>query len=146
MEGIGIGNQLSEQNVSNGIGANRLDEAVRAKDRAMQDDAGAKDKDNAIGSFQMLLATQLVKELRSSLPEGLFGGGSGADIYESWFDQHIATSLAESDALGLAGMLKAGIGATQAKVDASMMDAAQSDENEETGSKNSGPELGELLR
>ena len=39
-----------------------------------------------------------------------FGGGAGSDVYESWFDQHIASALSKTDALGLAGMLKAGIG------------------------------------
>jgi len=64
----------------------------------------------AARAFEKLLATQLVRELRRSLPEGVFGGGSGSDIYESWFDEHIGDALAKQDALGLAGMVKTALG------------------------------------
>ena len=54
-----------------------------------------------------LFATMLMRELRRSLPnEGFFGEGPGADIYNGWFDQHIADALSASGALELAGMLK----------------------------------------
>jgi len=92
------------------LGSNQLDAAKRANDRAQSDDAEASDKQEAVEAFQMILATQLVKEMRKTLPNGLFGGGAGSDVYESWFDQHIASALSKTDALGLAGMLKAGIG------------------------------------
>ena len=64
--------------------------------------------------LEALFATMLVKELRRSLPnEGFFGEGAGADIYNGWFDQHIADSLSASGALELAGMVKAAFGAQE---------------------------------
>ena len=63
--------------------------------------------EEATQAFGDLLATLLVRELRRSIPEGLVGDGPGSDVYEGWFDEHLGRTLAESDALGLAGMIKA---------------------------------------
>ena len=60
--------------------------------------------------FESLLATMLVKELRQTLPDGFFGDGPGADVYAGWMDKHLGDALAGSDALGIAGMVKAEIG------------------------------------
>ncbi len=65
--------------------------------------------DEATQAFGNLLATVLVRELRRSLSDGLVGRGPGSDVYESWFDEHMGRSLAESDALGLAGVIKTSI-------------------------------------
>ena len=62
--------------------------------------------ERAAREFETLLAVQLVRELRRSLPQPLFGEGSGADIYEGWFDEHLGRSLAERDALGLAKVIQ----------------------------------------
>ena len=35
--------------------------------------------------------------------------GSGSDVYAGWFDEHLGRSLAERDALGFAGMIKASL-------------------------------------
>ena len=110
IENASMNSALMQQRNETQLNANQLDIAKRAKDRAERDDAEMADKENAVRSFQMLLATQLVKEMRKTLPNGLFGGGSGSDVYESWFDQHIASALSDNDALGMAGMLKAAIG------------------------------------
>lgn len=60
--------------------------------------------------LESLFARLLVRELRRALPEGPFGGGAGADVFEGWFDEHLGNALVERDALGLAGLVKTGIG------------------------------------
>ena len=57
-------------------------------------------------AFETYFATMLVKELRSTLPNGFFSG-AGSDVYGAWFDEHIGKSLAERNALGFAGMIRA---------------------------------------
>ena len=59
--------------------------------------------------FEALFASMLVKEMRQTLPKGLFGDGPGADTYSGWFDQHVGRQLAETGALDLAGILRAGL-------------------------------------
>lgn len=108
---------LIQQRNQSQLSANQLDALRRANDRAQRDDAEASDKQEAVEAFQKLFATQLVKEMRKTLPKGIFGGGAGSDVYESWFDQHIAAALSESNALGLAGMLKAALGAKEPQAD-----------------------------
>lgn len=68
--------------------------------------------------FETLFATMLVRELRRSMPEGIFGDGPGADVYEGWFDEHLGNALAQRDSLGLAGMIRTSIGHAQAAKDA----------------------------
>ena len=62
--------------------------------------------DEAADAFEKLLATMLVKEMRRALPDGFFGTGPGAEVFEGWFDEHVGGALAERDALGFAGMVK----------------------------------------
>lgn len=64
----------------------------------------------AAKQLESVFARMLVRELRRALPEGPFGGGAGADVYEGWFDEHLGQALVERDALGLAGLVKTGIG------------------------------------
>jgi len=64
--------------------------------------------------FEQLFATMLVRELRKSADSlsgdgGLFGKGAGSDVYDGWFDEHVGGVLAERDALGLVGVVKAGV-------------------------------------
>lgn len=68
--------------------------------------------------FEKVFAVMLVRELRRAMPEGPFGKGAGADVYEGWFDEHLGDALAEQDGLGLSGMVKAAIGRAQAARDA----------------------------
>ncbi len=75
------------------------------------------DAQEAAKRFEGLLASMLVKELRQTLPEGFFGDGAGADIYAGWLDTHLSEALVESDALGIAGMVKAELGRLQTAVD-----------------------------
>ncbi len=69
---------------------------------ALKDDRGVE----AADAFEKLLATMLVKEMRRALPNGFFGDGPGAEVFEGWFDEHVGGALAERDALGFAGMVK----------------------------------------
>jgi Rod binding domain-containing protein len=52
--------------------------------------------------FEQLFATLLVRELRRSMPQSPFGEGSGAEVYEGWFDEHLGGALARREALGIA--------------------------------------------
>ena len=56
--------------------------------------------------FEALLATMLVKEMRSSLGDGFFGKGPDGDVYGGWLDQHVGQSLADRDALHIEGVLR----------------------------------------
>lgn len=85
-------------------GARRAAERGDAKETAIQ--------------FEKLFAVMLVRELRRSMPQGPFGQGAGADVYEGWFDEHLGNALAAHDALGLTGMVDAAIGRAQAARDA----------------------------
>ncbi|HTF90715.1 MAG TPA: rod-binding protein [Planctomycetota bacterium] len=65
--------------------------------------------------FSKLMATMLVKEMRQALPEGFFGEGTGADIFNGWLDEHIGAALAERDGLRLEDMIAHSM---QTKIDA----------------------------
>lgn len=65
--------------------------------------------------FSKLLATMLVKEMRQALPEGFFGDGVGADIFNGWLDEHMGSALAERDGLHLEDMIAHSM---QTKIDA----------------------------
>jgi len=76
--------------------------------------------------FETLFGVMLVRELRRSMPTGLFGDGPGADVYEGWFDEHLGRSLAERDALGLTDMVETTIRRAQAAREAMLAhEAAQ---------------------
>ena len=60
----------------------------------------------AARGFQELLGALLVKEMRTTLPEGFFGGGAGGDVYGCWLDEHVGAALAKRDALHLEGVVR----------------------------------------
>lgn len=64
------------------------------------------DPKEAATRFEALLATLLVKEMRSTLGDGFFGKGPDGDVYGGWLDQHVGQSLADRDALHIEGVLK----------------------------------------
>lgn len=71
--------------------------------------------EEAGNKFESFFATMLVREMRKSAANlspqgGMFGDGAGADVYEGWFDEHLGQTLADRDALGLVGMVKADVG------------------------------------
>ncbi len=57
-----------------------------------------------------LFATLLVKEMRSTHSAGLFGEGTGADVYSGWFDQYLGEVLAKHGELHLASSIEKSIG------------------------------------
>lgn len=67
------------------------------------------DIDGVAREFEGLFASMLIKEMRQTLSDGLFGEGPGADTYAGWFDEHVGRQLAETRALDLAGILRAGL-------------------------------------
>ena len=93
-----------------GLDEARLDGARRAAERG--------DARETARQFEKIFAVMLVRELRRAMPEGPFGQGAGADVYEGWFDEHLGGALAERDSLGITGMVKAAIGRAQAARDA----------------------------
>lgn len=88
--------------LSSPSGDTRLDEARRATDRG--------DTAETAKQFETLFATLLVRELRRSMPKGMFGDAPGADVYEGWFDEQLGSALASREALGIAGMVRAALG------------------------------------
>jgi Rod binding domain-containing protein len=83
----------------------KADEVRRLADSGEHERAGRE--------METVFGMMLVRELRRALPEGLFGKGPGADVFEGWFDEHLGKALAERDALGLAGMVKTSLRAKE---------------------------------
>ncbi len=106
-------------------------ELMRAAQRASAGAAAGaptEEESEVATSFETYFATMLVKEMRKSLPEGLFSG-AGSDVYSSWFDEHVGASLADRDALGLAGMVRTALSRTPANAEAQGAAAADGDDS-----------------
>jgi flagellar protein FlgJ len=88
----------------------RLDGALRAAESGSPSEASRQ--------FETLFAMMLVRELRRSMPQGMFGNSAGSDVYEGWFDEHLGAALADRDALGIGSMVKVALQRTQAARDA----------------------------
>ncbi len=102
MTNLDLGALGSAGRATQGMGAERL--AQRAAELARSDRT-----EDAAQRFEELLATVLVKEMRRALPDGLFGQGPGADVFEGWFDEHMGKSLARDGVLGLAEVVREGL-------------------------------------
>ena len=77
--------------------------------RARTDSAGPQDKEaarSAAHRLEGLFATLLVKEMRSTHSAGIFGEGTGADIYGGWFDQFLGEVLSKHGELHLADSIE----------------------------------------
>lgn len=101
--------------VAHTAGLQRLEAAQRELRRG--------DGAHAAREFERLFATLLVKEMRATLPEGFFGGGAGADVFDGWLDEHLGSALAEGRGLGLRVALERDLGLKQAALDAPGGDA-----------------------
>ncbi len=97
-------------------GETRLDGARRA--------AESGDGPETARQFEQLFGVMLVRELRRSMPKGLFGEGPGADVYEGWFDEQLGGALAGRDALGIAGIVENALRRAQAAREATEAAAA----------------------
>ena len=61
---------------------------------------------DAAQRLEGLFATLLVKEMRATQSAGLFGEGTGADVYGGWFDQYLGEVLAKHGELHLADSIQ----------------------------------------
>jgi len=61
---------------------------------------------DAAQRLEALFATLLVKEMRATQSAGLFGEGTGADVYGGWFDQYLGEVLAKRGELHLADSIQ----------------------------------------
>jgi Rod binding domain-containing protein len=75
------------------------------------------DAEETARQFETLLGTLLVRELRRSMPKGMFGDGPGAEVYEGWFDEQLGTALGQRDALGIAELVRSTLVRAQAARD-----------------------------
>jgi len=97
----GVDNQVSQ--AASSAQADQL--AKTAASLVQASKQGGKAAADVPHQFSKLLATMLVKEMRQALPEGFFGEGAGADIFNGWMDEHIGSALAERDGLRLEDMI-----------------------------------------
>ena len=67
--------------------------ALSSLDRAERTEEAATELEAIFGAL-------LVKEMRKTLPDGLFGSDA-ADVYGGLFDEHIGRQLAEGEGLGI---------------------------------------------
>ncbi|WP_182870011.1 rod-binding protein [Rhodopirellula sp. JC639] len=63
--------------------------------------------------FESVFLSMLMKEMRNSLEDGLFGG-DGSDSFGGMFDQFIGQHLAQSKAIGVSDLLVQQYSKTQA--------------------------------
>ncbi len=68
--------------------------------RSLSSLKGAERTEETATAFEAIFGALLVKEMRKTLPDGLFGSDA-ADIYGGLFDEHIGQQLAEGDGLGI---------------------------------------------
>lgn len=57
-------------------------------------------------AFEGMFASILVKEMRQTLSDGLFGSDT-ADVYGALFDQYVGQQLAEGEGLGIKQLILA---------------------------------------
>ena len=93
--------------------AQRLEAAkdLAAGDRALHD------PEEAGHAFEKLFATLLVKEMTSTLEDGFFGDGPGAETFQDWLNEELGSSLAEDGSLGIAEAVRASLLRKQASVE-----------------------------
>jgi murein DD-endopeptidase MepM/ murein hydrolase activator NlpD len=63
------------------------------------------DQDEAAKAFESYMVEMMVKEMRKTVPDGMFSGGS-AEVFSSLFDQELSNRIAESGGFGFGDMLK----------------------------------------
>ncbi len=73
-----------------------------------------KTPEEAVKSFEAYFIKTILKELRKSIPDGLFNTSFSSKMYLDMFDMQIAQTIAESDQLGLKEYLLQGLNQLQA--------------------------------
>ena len=66
--------------------------------------ANAAQVEQTAEAFEGMFASLLIKEMRKTLPEGMFGSEQ-SDIYGGMFDEYVGKHLAESGGLGIKQLL-----------------------------------------
>ena len=56
--------------------------------------------------FESIFAYQILKTMGDSMSEGIFGSGLASDFYKDMFFQSVASSVAESGALGIGKIIE----------------------------------------
>jgi len=64
-----------------------------------------KDQDEAARAFESYMVEMMVKEMRKTVPDGMFSGGA-AEVFSSLFDQELSNRIADSGGFGFGDMLK----------------------------------------
>lgn len=65
-------------------------------------------KKDAAGDFEGLMIEMMIKEMRKTIPEGIFSSSS-VDLFSGVFDQELAKSIARSGGLGLSDSINGSI-------------------------------------
>lgn len=87
--------------------------------RADPADLAALREQRAFQELERIVLYQLVREMRKSTGEGLFGKSREREFFEDIFNDHLAGLLAESGAFGLAAQMQKQLDATQGNTIAS---------------------------
>lgn len=87
--------------------------SLSIQDSTLRPVAGTPPADDAARAaaqrLEGLFASLLVKELRATQSAGLFGEGTGADVYGGWFDQYLGEVLAKHGELHLADSIQSSL-------------------------------------
>lgn len=76
--------------------------------------AGGSDRIEQVASdFESLFASQILKEMRSTLDGETMFGGDSSDVYGGLFDQFLGQHIAQGGGFGLAKMLRESLARTQ---------------------------------
>jgi flagellar protein FlgJ len=115
-------------------GLDRLLEAAKSGQANARDAAAVESEEEAGAAFEKYFNTMLVKEMRRSLPDGLFSG-AGSDVYTAWFDEHVGEALTSRDTLGIAGLIKSSLArnaaAEEAGLDAASLELGRDQDKDE---------------
>lgn len=83
---------------SNALGAFQIE---KAKSLGLKSESASKDgAEDVAAEFESLFVSLLLKEMRSTLQDGLFGGES-SDSYGGLFDMYLGRHLAQAGGIGL---------------------------------------------
>jgi Rod binding domain-containing protein len=74
--------------------------------RLMADRMTAEKRAEVAKEFEAVFSSMLVKQMRESLTEGMFGSDSG-DVYGGLFDLFLGRHMAEAQPIGIDKMVKA---------------------------------------
>ena len=89
-----------------------MDVTKKIQNSTMQAKEGSPDHDDktlhkACAEFESLFISQLLKEMRETIPKsGFMSGGKGEEIYTQMLDSQIARKMALNGGLGLSSLIR----------------------------------------